>query len=137
MVLFKHPFHLCWIPALTRDGRVERRASESADNVQKSRQKRSKQNVNNPAEPGAFSCPSIREVTSLSDTGEVLMVLVLPSSALSPATNARVSTIRSGGHLRPGKECNQAHWGVLENVKDDKYWTFNCIFIPFTAFPTS
>lgn len=23
MVLFKHPFHLCWIPALGRDGRVE------------------------------------------------------------------------------------------------------------------
>lgn len=23
MVLFKHPFHLCWLPALGRDGRVE------------------------------------------------------------------------------------------------------------------
>ncbi len=33
MVLFKHPFHLCWIPALRRDGRVERRACKSADSV--------------------------------------------------------------------------------------------------------
>lgn len=46
MVLFKHPFHLCWVPALRRDGRVERQASKSADNVgvmsKKPRQKRSK-----------------------------------------------------------------------------------------------
>lgn len=40
VVLFKHPFHLCRIPALGRDGGVERFL-----NVQEGRLRRTKQNV--------------------------------------------------------------------------------------------
>lgn len=68
VVLFKHPFHLCRIPALGRDGGVER-----SGKVRKCRIKRTKQNVHClPSEtPAAVRC----DVTSPSDSTVVVTML--------------------------------------------------------------
>lgn len=54
VVLFKHPFHLCRIPALGRDGGV----GERLEKVQKCRLKRTKQNVRSSSSVrNTRSCP--------------------------------------------------------------------------------
>lgn len=96
MVLFKHPFHLCWIPAHGRDGRVGR-VWEGAKYVPKSEQKRFKsKNVNSISASGASNCKSCWEVTSSSDRGVVVMVMMLPSSA--PGKNQSVHQLSPPKH---------------------------------------